>query len=160
MVFHGLEDNLITTDFPTGHKKNCCSCTWSTSSQTLRSAGLFSIFFLTPFSAPTQHFYNFLNMLSQRDHQLHRWAQLWPAVGLVWSHLKGLCGAQGSPQSFLTKATSAASWLPKPCHIKRLKGNCFKLTYTLHCKSSELIYLNITNSILVSGLFLDIFNNV
>lgn len=34
-------------------------------------------------------FNNFLNMLSQSDHQHDWWSQLWPELGLVWSCLKG-----------------------------------------------------------------------
>lgn len=63
MVFHGLERQ------PRHHRfrhrlQNCCSCTWSISSfpssETLRSAGLFSISFFTPFSVFAQSFLKFL----------------------------------------------------------------------------------------------------
>jgi len=66
--------------------------------------GFFSHIFLTPLSQLLHSiFYAFLNTLSQRHHQRHWWAQLWPVVGLFWRWLEMALSHMGTAPDLLSQ---------------------------------------------------------
>lgn len=120
---------------PTGHNSSGTDCSSRNPPQIIpptrscssmgfpEAAGQFLLHFLTPLSQLLHSiFYPFFNIFSQRCHQHHCWAQLWPALSGCVQHGSSPCPfSERPPQQYLLL------WKPWHLHpIQDLKPNTWK----------------------------------